>query len=110
MRDEELVRKIGLTPKQRKQLDALARKHFAGMMQADREAHENLQKSVKEIQSLPKEKQEESANALFADDQRRREQWREQNRKDLRKKIEALLTPKQLRDSQRPCVPRTRVL
>ena len=96
MKDSELVAKIGLTPEQRKQLDELAQKNSSEMLQAYREADEKLQKFLKELQSLPKETGEERAKRLWPDYVRGREKWRAQNKKDTRKKIEALLTPEQL--------------
>jgi Spy/CpxP family protein refolding chaperone len=96
MRDSELVAKIGLTSEQRKQIEAFARKNHSQMIEAHREAREKMQKALKEIQSLPAGKREERSKAFWPEYWRQQEQWREQNKKDVSKKAEALLTPKQL--------------
>ncbi len=96
MKDSELVAKIGLTPEQRKQLDALAEKNWSDRMAADRKALEKLQMASKDLQSMPKAKQEEIGKRLWPDYEREEKQRREQNKKYMRKTIEAMLTPQQL--------------
>ena len=67
MKDSELVAEIGLTPQQCKQLDALAEKNWSDMMARERKANEKLQKTIKDLQSMPKAKHEEISKRLWPD-------------------------------------------
>jgi hypothetical protein len=94
--DAELVAKIGLSPEQCKRLDALAEETRREMTQSSKEDLERSQQLAKKIQALVKEKREAEAKRLFADEEQRRRQRDGQNKKEMRKNVESVLTPEQL--------------
>jgi Spy/CpxP family protein refolding chaperone len=96
MRDAELVAKIGLTPQQCKQLDALAEETRRALSQAIDEDAERTRQLVKKIEALPKEKREETGKSLFAEEEQRRRERDQRNKREMRQKVEAVLTPQQL--------------
>jgi Spy/CpxP family protein refolding chaperone len=98
--DSELVAKIGLTPQQCKQLDALAEETRRALSQAIDENAERTRQLAKKIEALPKEKREKEGKALFAEEEQRRRERDERNKTEMHKKVEAVLTPQQLQKAK----------